>query len=207
MQTNAPYKSAIAVIVAVCCVSLLAAANAVGDVDSQGTTQNIRQPASAPLSAIGETPLKHDANVAPAGCDGDCCGDSCCSGGSCGKCSCCTKAICCPKCVTEEVKKHCWLVKPKMICIPRFQFNLFSHHSAKADVCCGDGCTCEACCQRPAPCGRVRCINVLEKHEYKCEECGYEWEIKCVRTGNTRSCCKGCSCPSCGKGCGQGVGE
>lgn len=69
--------------------------------------------------------------------------------------------------------------------------------------CCGCKPNCEKCpCKDPGKptCGRVRCIKVLEKHDYTCDECGYEWEVKCVRSGRGASRCGkgGCCCPSCG---------
>ena len=145
--------------------------------------------------------IEQDDKVIQTMCTDACCGGDCCKG-TCCKNECCCKAVCCPKCVTEEVKKHCWLVKQKLICIPKFQFNLFSDNCSQGQVDCGDGC-CSADCSSCAKqdCGRVRCINVLEKHEYTCEECGYEWEVKCVRTGKKRCCSKKCSCPSCGCRC------
>ena len=152
---------------------------------------------------------EQDTAVTPAGCcDGGRCSASAnndCSNGCCEE-SCC-EPVCCPKKVTEEVKKQCWKVQPKMICIPGFRFECnwrknkcCQSKNGCEDTCCDERC----CCKDPGTptCGRVRCINVLEKHEYTCEECGYEWEVKCVRTN--QGCCpcgNGC-CPSCGaSGC------
>ena len=164
-----------------------------------------------------ESVVEQDAEVNSAGCTDSCCGDSCggssckksCYSGTCGNGrNCCCEAVCCPKRVTEDVKKHCWLVKPELVCIPgfRFQCNWNRDKCCNRGDCCdtctgGDGCCSKgSCCEcSPLTCGRVRCVNVLEKHEYKCDECGYEWEAKCVRTGN--GCCRskgGCNCPSCG---------
>ena len=123
-----------------------------------------------------------------------------------GNCRC--KAVCCLKKVTEEVKKHYWTVKPELVCIPSFRFecNWGKSKCGKNEGCCdcGDTCCSSGECRGNDPgkptCGRVRCINVLEKHEYTCEECGYEWEAKCVRTGSGRCCpTRGCNCPKCGK--------
>lgn len=141
--------------------------------------------------------IQQDAQVEQTGCTDSCCGAPSCST------SCC-KAVCCPKKVTEEVKKHCWCVKAKQICIPKWQFSLNFGTCNKKNVDCGDCCSSGTCCDCPPPaCGRVRCINVLEKHEYKCEECGYEWEVKCVRAGRKTCSCDGCSCPSCGHHCDE----
>ena len=144
--------------------------------------------------------------IIPAGCTDDClddsrCSNGCCNGDCCGRC--CGTAVCCPKRVTQEVKKHCWKVKSEMICIPSFRFqcnwNLMKSSKSSCDTCCGDSCIDNECgCDCLPNCGRVRCINVLEKHEYTCQECGYEWEVKCVCSGkgcNSNGCC---DCPSCG---------
>ena len=161
-----------------------------------------------------ETLAEQDTEVHPTGCTDSCCGGgdrckkSCCDGGCCNGKNCCCEAVCCPKRITEEVKKNCWLVKPELVCIPgfRFQCNWNRDKSCNRgncyDTCTGGegGCSKGSCCEcAPPTCGRVRCVNVLEKHEYKCEECGYAWEAKCVRTSN--GCCRskgGCNCPSCG---------
>lgn len=167
----------------------------------QPTAVRIQDPADVFLE--GEL----DQLVTPTSCceGGTCCSSSNrCNSGSCG--SCCCKPVCCPKKVTEEVKQHCWKVKPEWICIPGFRFECNwgkSQCSERGGCCdCGDSCCSSAnrCCDADTPtCGRVRCVNVLEKHEYTCEECGWEWEVKCVRTG--QGCChsQGNSCPNCGK--------
>jgi len=149
----------------------------------------IQQPNSIATEAApsAEVAIAQDTAVTPAGfCDAGC--DSCCGKGGCSGRSCCCDAVCCPKKVTEEVKKHCWKVKSKMICIPGFRFEC----NWGKNKCCSDPGT--------LTCGRVRCINVLEKHKYTCDKCGYEWSVKCVRSGKG-GCFRGggCnSCPSCG---------
>lgn len=169
----------------------------------------IQQPNS--VDANQETAIAistQDAAVTPTGCCDDDGNRGDCNRGCCGG-NCCCEAVCCPKKVTEEVTKHCWKVKSEMVCIPGFRFECNWRKSkccqgkggcGCGDTCCSSGSKCCDC--GPPTCGRVRCINVLEKHEYTCDECGYEWEVKCVRTGN--GCCRsgGCSCPSCGaSGC------
>lgn len=137
---------------------------------------------------------KHDQKITSAGYSDSWCGDSCCDGETASG-----KAVCCSKRVTKEVKKHCWKVKSEMICIPgfRFQCNWKKRSSKSCD--CGDTCCSNvSCTDCPPKCGRVRCINVLEKHEYTCEKCGYEWEVKCVRTDKSCSRSGGDDCPSCG---------
>jgi|GEM_PF-4488639 len=172
-----------------------------------------------PQSIAKDAALVQDQGVTPAGCCEPGCSvsDGCCGNeGGCNRC--CNQYACCPKKVTEEVKKHYWEVKNKMICIPGFRFECnwnkdkcCQQGCGCGDTCCSDTCcssrccanSCEKCrCSDPGKptCGRVRCIKVLEKHDYTCDECGYEWEVKCVRSGNRRSCCEkdGCCCPSCG---------
>ena len=131
-----------------------------------------------------------DQEIALAGCDSACCDDSTnrhCGGGAC-------ELACCPKLVKEEVKKHSWLVEPKYVCIPGFRWPWQQSRSKNPD--CGDGCG--NSCNTPV-CGRVRCVNTLEKHEYKCEKCGYHWEVKCVRPSNQSRKSRKCDCPSCGR--------
>jgi hypothetical protein len=139
-----------------------------------------------PATSAAASPLDQDSQVKPvAGCDG-------------GNCSRCCEPVCCPQYVTEEVEKSCWLVKSEYVCIPGFRWPW---------ECRKGGCDCSgevgAGCACPPKCGRVRCVNVLEEHKYTCNECGWQWEVKCVRHGECRSCDKGC-CPHCGcdPGCG-----
>lgn len=70
----------------------------------------------------------------------------------------------CKTCVatpeTTKVKKHCWEVECKDICIPRFRWPW------------------ESCCE-PA-CARVKTVKVLKKKEYECEKCGYKWTVQSV---------------------------
>ena len=147
------------------------------------------------------TVLDDDA-VNPAACarcrrKNDCCCDTNC-------CQECCEAVCCPTQVTEEVKKHCWKVNPELVCVPGFRLPWLCRDKSRVlcdDKCCGDECCgcCQECCE--PQCGRVRCVNVLEKHEYTCAECGWEWEVKCVRSARG---CRGEAdcCPSCGSsGC------
>lgn len=129
-----------------------------------------------PTTLAAAAPAMHDARVKPV---------ACCEGESC---SSCCEPICCPKCFTEEVEKSCWLVKSELVCIPSFRWPW----ECRKDGCncggeVGDGCAC------PPKCGRVRCVNVLEEHKYTCEECGYEWEVKCVRRDNN---CDSCASPA-----------
>ncbi len=153
-----------------------------------------------PLSVAQKATAMRDTEVTRASCDDDCCGEeSCCSDGcKAGHCS--TKVVCCPKKITEEVKKHCWNVKKEWICIPSFRFarNWGKDKNSQGDCKCGDSCSGDSCsnCGKPT-CGRVRCIKVLEKHEYTCKTCGYEWELKYLREGSVGSRPKRCQCPQC----------
>ncbi len=169
-------KATLRVLVVVSCLTLMIGLQVVAHAQ-------LVQPASV---ATNLTPVQ-DSKVMLAGCTDSCCRCETASG----------KAVCCPRRVTEEVKKHCWKVKSEMICIPSFRFRCNWKKRAK-NCDCGDGCCAGGnCTDCPPKCGRVRCINVLEKHEYTCEKCGYEWDVKCVRSG--KKCCPvgGCDCPSC----------
>jgi hypothetical protein len=98
-------------------------------------------------------------------CDGSSACD-CCPGCNSPCCAC--RDCCCCSMEKNKVKKHCWNVSCEKVCIP--------------PVCMPSCCCCgwlpKWCC----PCAkcRVRCISVLEKHEYECEECKCRWEVRCV---------------------------
>jgi len=180
MQTKFLIRTALCALTATSCLTLLLATQAFA-------TPQVQQPSSL------TTDSQIDTEVTPAGCTNSC-SDKNLSGSN----GCC-EAICCPKKTTKEVKKHCWKVKPELVCIPGFRFecNWKKRCQSKCgcdDTCCSNG-SCSDC--GPPTCGRVRCINVLEKHEYTCDKCGYEWNVKYVRSGG---CCKGKGsgcCPSC----------
>ena len=149
------------------------------------------------IPQVATVALEQDVEVTPVGCtDSACCGDC--------NCNRCCEPVCCPTPVTTEVKKHCWKVKLENICIPGYRFECNWKKKCKNGCDCGDSCCSNGSCGKPT-CGRVRCIKVLEKHEYTCEKCGYEWNVKCVGFGNGSCCGKGgrcgkggCCCPSCG---------
>ncbi len=130
--------------------------------------EELAQPATLAAAA----PVKQDPQVKPVACCDD------------GNRNCCREPVCCPKCVTQDVEKSCWLVNSELVCIPGFRWP-WECRDGGCD--CGgeggDGCAC------PPKCGRVRCVNVLEQHKYTCKECGYEWEVKCVRRGNSCNAC------------------
>ena len=95
--------------------------------------------------------------------------------GSCHSC----QAVCCPRRTKEKVKKHCWNVLCENVCVPAFQWPW------------------ERCCK--PKCGRVRGIHVLEKHEYECTKCGYEWSVRRVCSSGNGGCARGgACCPDCG---------
>lgn len=150
------------------------------------------------VASISTVVVDQAQGVTPAGCTDSCCGGGeCCVSDCCG--SCCGEAVCCPNRVTEEVKKHCWKVKYENVCIPGFRFECNWVKKRNNGCDCGDTCCSSGSCGTPT-CGRVRCIKVLEKHEYTCDKCGYEWEVKCVRSGNNCNGDGGCCCPKCGIG-------
>jgi hypothetical protein len=70
----------------------------------------------------------------------------------------CQSHTCCPTPETTTVKKHCWAVECKKVCIPAIK-----HPCAP--------------CDEPPACGRVRTVKVLKRVEYECQECGYKWNI------------------------------
>jgi len=123
------------------------------------------------------------------GCDNTCCSVDSRARDSCDRC----ETICCPKRVEGEVKKHCWKVESKLVCIPSFRWPWQLRAPRSPD--CGDGCDCGV---EGSRCGKVRCVNVLEKHEFTCKKCSYEWEAKCVRSSSRPQNCSQACCPRCG---------
>ena len=154
------------------CLAALVTMNAVAE------QQASKQPVALASAEV-------DAQVVPTGCTRGRCTRSCpyC------------KDVCCPALKEKEVKKHCWKVTPDLVCIPGFRWPW--HRCTAESPQCGDD------CQRAKPrCGRVRCVNVLEKHEYTCKKCSYEWTVKQVCSGSCSfdsgdCCCPDCGCPGC----------
>lgn len=129
-----------------------------------------------------------------------------------------------------EVEKHCYNVCAEPVCVPPFRWPWECRKDkcgkgccsdGGCDTCCGDTCCggCEGCgccgtgscgCSKGfslfgcLKCGKVRCINVLEKEKYKCEECVTEW--KTVKKGCCGCCGKGSGC-GCASGCCNGCCE
>ena len=81
----------------------------------------------------------------------------------------CNKKVCVATPEETTVDRHCYEVKCKEICIPKFQLPW-----AKTNCC------------RPK-CGRVRTIHVLIKVDYECKACGCTWEIVDVQSNDCAS--------------------
>ncbi|QDS96775.1 hypothetical protein HG15A2_00330 [Adhaeretor mobilis] len=122
----------------------------------------------------------------------------------------CATCVCDPDCYQceseikkEEVEKHCYNVCAEPVCIPKFRWPWEcckkSCQSSCCDSCCG-GCDCTACCDGNCTnkhCGKIRCVNNLEKEKYTCDVCVTEW--KAVR--KSCGCCNGGGCDGCSDGC------
>jgi hypothetical protein len=81
-------------------------------------------------------------------------------------------------------KHHNYTVERKEICVPRitlprwadlFAFRMRNEQSCKSGS--GDKCPTKVC-NPAARCGYVKVVNVLKKHEYECDTCGYKWHIE-----------------------------
>ncbi|MFK7777476.1 MAG: hypothetical protein QM501_05070 [Gimesia sp.] len=60
---------------------------------------------------------------------------------------------------TLKVKKYCFTIECKDICIPPVRFPW------------------QKCCE--LKCGKIKTVRVLKKHNYTCEKCGYKWTVDC----------------------------
>lgn len=60
---------------------------------------------------------------------------------------------------TLKVKKHCYNIECKEICIPPVRFPW------------------QKCCE--LKCGKIKTVRVLKKHDYTCDKCGYKWVVEC----------------------------
>ena len=90
-----------------------------------------------------------------------------------------TRDICSCRRTTEEVKKQCWKVSCKKICIPPIRFPWQ--------------------CGGLAGCGKVRTVRVLEQEASKETEHGYQWTVRTVRTGcGCRDRARGARCADVG---------
>jgi len=96
----------------------------------------------------------------------------------------CDDQACCPKCKfsvsKEAVKKHCYGVECKTICIPRITFPWQTARSKACDEGCDQGCDdgCNGSCHRclaPQNGAKLKTVHVLKKFEYTCEQCKYQW--------------------------------
>ena len=98
-------------------------------------------------------------------------GSPCCekANGACGNSNYCSQG--CKSCrlhvETLKVKKHCYSIECKDICIPPVRFPW------------------QKCCT--LKCGKIKTVRVLKKHNYTCEKCGYKWTVEC----NCGSCTSG----------------
>ena len=112
------------------------------------------------------------------------------------------RQVCCPQCKLtvslEKVKKHCYGVECKTICIPRFSFpwQLDRGHQG-----CDGGCDSarggsRARCPRPCKGAKVKTVRVLKKYEYECQRCKYQWTPPATECGHANGC--GCAL---GAGC------
>jgi len=91
------------------------------------------------------------------------------SASSCGcnsGCSTCQKKVACPQCDCQfceldvkkgEVEKTCFKTEQKEVCIPAVRLPW------------------KKCC--PPKRSKVRTVNVLKKHKYKCPQCQYKWNV------------------------------
>lgn len=99
----------------------------------------------------------------------------------------------CPRCnlkvSLEKIKKHCYRVGCKTVCIPRVTF---PWQICKDKGCNRCGCTPCICCPNPPNGARLRTVNVLKKFEYECERCKYKWTPETDKCG----CGDGSSCTS-----------
>ena len=154
---------------------------------------SLLQPRGLAFANHSSKQINEETKLALTGCDSLCCDH--------GQGKCCRengKAICCPKRVEKEVKKHFRKVNSEIVCIPKFRWpwERCASGNSSCDRCCGNERTAKhGCC--PPLCGRTRCIHVLEKHETKCKECGYEWQIKYIRGKSPAGCCPSCGGKSC----------
>ena len=87
--------------------------------------------------------------------------------------------------VTKSVKKSCYQVECKEICIPAYTFSLFGGKACKG---C-EGKDEKNCGRNPnaAKCGRVKTVKVLKKVDAKAgEKCTYEWKIRDGKSCETK---------------------
>jgi len=101
---------------------------------------------------------------------------------------------CCPHCLLtidkKKIKKHCYDVQCKKICIPRISFPWQKGCENGCDLPC-------SCCPTPPNGAKTRTVRVLKKFEYECERCQYKWTPVCASCGNG-DC--GCNAQGCADG-------
>ncbi len=152
---------------------------------------SVQQPQGLLPASSSSGQAAEDSKLTLVGCD-----SSCCASGTNSCCGDCCEAVCYPKRVEKEVKKHCWKVESKIVCIPKFRWP-WERCSSSCNSGCDGGSECKRECCAPL-CGRTRCINVLEKDSHQCQECGYEWEIKYIRSKSRAKSGGNRCCPDCG---------
>ena len=85
--------------------------------------------------------------------------------------SACTPMTCKPVCKYVPIKKQCFIVECKPICIPAIRFPW------------------EKCCTE-IQCGEMKYVNVLKKHEYECgEKLVVEWVLEPCSNGDCKATC------------------
>ena len=103
---------------------------------------------------------------------------------------------CCPNCQLkislEDVKKHCYEVECKTVCIPRVNF---PWQVSKCKTGCCDGCC--TCCPEPCKGAKVKTVRVLKKYEYECKRCKYKWTPQCCGCDQGGRTNGGCAADAC----------
>lgn len=149
--------------------------------------------------------------VAPFASDvrGDGCQNGCCEPDGCARRGVCIRGECGKVCratvepVTEE--ESCWVVECEEICVPRVVcpwseggsgLTLFNCFKNKSSNHCGEACSCGSecsgscgCCRIAPRYGDVRCVRVLNSHDYEVTKYKCNWDLN----GSSGSCnCRSC---------------
>lgn len=159
----------------------------------------------AAMSIIVSVAASSDAGLFSKHCEADC--DTCCSSPEC----CPEDYRCQCEAKSEAVKKTCYNVEKKPICIPPITTSPFDclkkklrRHSG-CDDCCTTG-RCDSCdggkcspgglfsCFKNKNCGGIRCVNKLSKEKVDAgEKCVCEWSA--VRLDGCDANCGTCDTP------------
>ena len=131
-------------------------------------------------------------------------GDGCCKPSGCGSSACGSYLLICKgDAKLEPVKKTCWDVECKPICIPPVRFPWQKNgcgdgcgDDCGADDCGAESCTDSGCSEKSSWCDglcglgecRIRYVKKMKKVEYECgQKCVYSWKVENLgRVG----CCK-----------------